>query len=100
MLRSREPAAVRTSAADTTGGGGLDEDSADDRREAAALAGRRIGADLDNTDGARPLSGRLGAAALDVVLPREITRVWPLIATWTSRTCPGRTTPSSAISSA
>ncbi|HZC71522.1 MAG TPA: hypothetical protein VE442_12585 [Jatrophihabitans sp.] len=80
MVRSRQRAAADPARATHTVHGGYDEHGEDARREAAQVAGQRIGADLDDPHGARPLSGRLGAATLDVVLPREIARVWPLIA--------------------
>lgn len=79
-VRVRATAAVDEAGSAPSAQGTYDEEDDDERREAAKTAGQRIGADLDNAPAARPFSRQLGAATLDVLLPREIARVWPLIA--------------------
>jgi hypothetical protein len=56
------------------------EDGEERRREQATEAALRVAADLDHAPGARELSGTVGHALLDVVLPRKISAVWPLFA--------------------
>ena len=80
MLRTRDHAAAQRADEAPPGLGEYDEDGEDERRDAAQAAGHRIGVDLDAAPAARTLRGQFGAATLNVVLPREIERVWPLIA--------------------
>ena len=76
MLRTRDHAAAQRADEAPPGLGEYDDDGEDERRDAAQAAGRRIGVDLDAAPAARTLRGRFGAATLNVVLPREIERVW------------------------
>lgn len=58
-----------------------DNDAGEEQRaERARLAGLRIKADLDRAPSARVLSGDLGAAVVDTVVPGKIARYWFLVA--------------------
>jgi hypothetical protein len=59
---------------------GYDASLEEQRESDARQAGLRIGADLDQAPSARALSGRVGTATVDVIIPRGIAAVWPLIA--------------------
>lgn len=58
-----------------------DDDAAREQRaEQARLAALRIKADLDHAPSARALSGELGAAIIDTVVPGKVARFWFLTA--------------------
>lgn len=70
-------AAVPKPPDDVAGGG---ETARRERRRQVDAASARISADVEGTRGARELSGRLGIATVDIVLPRAIDDIWTLVA--------------------